>query len=174
MKEQDFKFQTILKIAQEMCLAARTAPKAKGIDLMEIAILANEEIKSISAKMLEIGKREDHPTFLRDGENILSAEAIVILGTKRKTIGLRFCGFCGYPNCAEADKNNAICVYNPGDLGIAIGSAVSVAMDHRIDNRVMYTVGKAVVEMGLLGNEVKIAFGIPLSVSSKNPFFDRR
>ena len=173
MKEQAFRSKAVLSIAQEICLAARTAPKGKGVDLLEIAILTNDEIKSLSAKMLEIGKREAHPTFLRDGENVLSAQAVVILGTKRQTLGLRFCGFCGYPNCAEAQKNNAVCVYNPGDLGIAIGSAVSVAMDHRVDNRVMYTIGKAVIEMGLLDKDVSIAFGIPLSVSAKNPFFDR-
>ncbi len=46
-------------------------------------------------------------------------------------------------------------------------------MDARVDNRIMYTVGQAVLEMGLLGEEVKIAYGIPLSVSAKNPFFDR-
>jgi uncharacterized ferredoxin-like protein len=46
-------------------------------------------------------------------------------------------------------------------------------MDHRVDNRVMYTIGKAVLEMKLLGENVKIAFGIPLSVSAKSPFFDR-
>jgi uncharacterized ferredoxin-like protein len=37
----------------------------------------------------------------------------------------------------------------------------------------MFTIGKAVVEMKLLGEDVKIAYGIPLSASSKNPFFDR-
>ena len=42
-----------------------------------------------------------------------------------------------------------------------------------IDNRVMYTTGQAVMEMKFMGEEVKIAFGFPLSVSAKNPFFDR-
>jgi uncharacterized ferredoxin-like protein len=46
-------------------------------------------------------------------------------------------------------------------------------MDHRVDNRVMYTVGQAVLRMGLLGEGVKVVYGIPLSVSAKNPFFDR-
>jgi uncharacterized ferredoxin-like protein len=31
-----------------------------------------------------------------------------------------------------------------------------------------------VLEMGILGKDVKVAYGIPLSVSSKNPFFDRK
>jgi len=38
----------------------------------------------------------------------------------------------------------------------------------------MYSVGQAALEMNLLGEDVRIAFGIPLSVSAKNPFFDRK
>lgn len=172
-KEQEFKESAVLRLAEQMCLAARTAPKGKGLDLLEIAVISGDDIKKLSQKMEQIGQRENNPTFLRDGKNVLSAQAIVLLGTKIKTIGLRYCGLCGFKNCAENEKNNGICVFNPGDLGIAVGSAVSVAANHHLDNRIMYTIGLAALEMKLLGNEVKIAFGIPLSVSSKNPFFDR-
>ena len=65
------------------------------------------------------------------------------------------------------------CSFNAGDLGIAVGSAVSRAADLRIDNRIMYSAGKAALELGFLGSEVAIAYGIPLSVSGKSPFFDR-
>lgn len=173
-REEDFRLETVERIAQEMCLAARTAPKARGLDLLEIAVLRGNDIQKISEKMKEIGERESHNTFLRDAENIKSALAVVVIGTKRKVIGLRYCAFCGWPTCDDAERAGAICAYNTGDLGIAIGSAVSVAMDHRIDNRVMYSVGKAAVDMKLLGDEVVVAFGIPLSVSGKNPFFDRK
>jgi len=174
VKDREFKDKVIEQIAEEMCVAARTAPKARGLDLLELAVIKGETIKKLSQKMLEIGKREDHKTFLRDGENILNASAIVLLGTKKQVVGLKYCGFCGCPTCADAEKAQVICAFNTGDLGIAVGSAVSVAMDHRIDNRVMYSVGKAAVEMGLLGKEVVVVLGIPLSVSSKNPFFDRK
>ena len=59
------------------------------------------------------------------------------------------------------------------DLGIAIGSAVSVATDARVDNRVMFSIGRAAMEMKLLGDRVCQMVGIPLSVSGKSPFFDR-
>lgn len=172
--ETSFKLEALEGIAREMCLAARTAPKARGIDLLEMMVVSGEEILKLSAKMKEIGDSENHQTFLRDAENIKSAQTMVLIGTKLKTIGLKYCSFCGCANCAEAEKKEVICAYNTGDLGIAIGSAVSVAVDHRIDNRVMYTAGKAAVEMKVLGEEVKVAFGIPLSVSGKNPFFDRK
>lgn len=172
--ESEFKTETIERIAEEMCLAARTAPKAKGKDLLEIVVLKGEEIKHLSAEMKKIGEREKHPTFLRDCENILAASVIVIIGTRKQTIGLRYCSFCGQPDCATAEKAGVNCAYNAGDLGIAIGSAVAVATDHRLDNRIMYTIGKTAVEIKLLGDDVVIAYGIPLSATGKNPFFDRK
>ena len=61
-----------------------------------------------------------------------------------------------------------------GDLGIAIGSAVSVAAAHHVDNRVMFSAGKAALNLKLFDDsQVCIAYGIPLSVSGKSPFFDR-
>lgn len=173
-KEPEFKESAVERIAEEMCLAARTAPKARGLDLLEIAVLKGKDILELANKMKEIGERESHNTFLRDSENIKSATVIVLIGTKKKTIGLKYCSFCGWPTCADAEENNALCAYNTGDLGIAVGSAVSVAADYRVDNRVMYTIGRAAVDSKLLGPEVVVAFGIPLAATAKNPFFDRR
>jgi uncharacterized ferredoxin-like protein len=47
-------------------------------------------------------------------------------------------------------------------------------MDHRVDNRIMFTVGKAVLALGLFDPEVRLVYGIPLSATAKNPFFDRK
>lgn len=173
-KEEEIRYETVLDVANKMALAARTAPKGKGLDLLEIAILSGDDIKKLSEKMLDIGKREENKTFLRDGKNILSAQVILVVGTKKQTLGLRYCGICGFKNCAENEKNGSICSFNTGDLGIALGSAVSVASSHHIDNRLMYTIGMAALEMKLLGEDVKVAYGVPLSVSGKNPFFDRK
>ncbi len=174
IKDKDFNKKMVEQIAEEMCVAARTAPKAKGWDLLDMAIAKDDTIQKISTEMLKIGKEHDHKTFLRDGENILNASAIVIIGTKKKTLGLKFCSLCGFPDCMANDKAGSVCALNTGDLGIAIGSAVSVAMDHRLDNRIMYTVGKAAISLGLLDKDVVIAHGIPLSATGKNPFFDRK
>ena len=162
------------QIAEEMCLAARTAPKARGLDLLEIAVVKGDTIKKLSDKMLKVGEKENNRTFLRDGDNILKATAIVLIGTRTQYLGLKLCAFCGYPGCAEAEEAKAVCAFNSGDLGIAVGSAVSVAMDQRIDNRIMYSVGKAALDLGLLGKEAVVAYGIPLSATGKNPFFDRK
>jgi uncharacterized ferredoxin-like protein len=175
IKEEEFREKAIDDVAEKMCLAARTAPKARGVDFISIAKVKGETIDALSDKMQEIGERSGAQFFKRDAENIKLSKVVVLLGSKVQATGVRACDFCGFDGCAERDKNlPAICAFNAGDLGIAIGSALSVAMDHRIDNRIMYSVGKAAVELKLLGDEVKMAYGIPLTATSKNPFFDRK
>lgn len=174
--EEKIREETILEVANKMMIAARTAPKGKGVDNLVIALVKKEGIKEISDKLKEMAQRENVPAFFhRDAENILQASAMVLIGTKINPMNLSPCGMCGFKNCDEKNQYpNHPCAFNTGDLGIAIGSAVSVAMDHRVDNRIMYTVGQAALEMGILGPEVKIIYGIPLSASGKNPFFDRK
>lgn len=57
-------------------------------------------------------------------------------------------------------------------MGIAVGAAAAKAKDLCIDNRVIYTVGAAARVSGLL--DADVIFGILLSVTGKNIFFDRR
>lgn len=172
--ESRIKDDTLKRIAMNMLIAARTAPKGKGMDTFVFCLAEEKDIKKLSDKMRSIGQQQNLPGFLRDAENILSASVVLLLGTVIKPAGLKKCGMCGFANCAEKEKQkNAPCVFNVGDLGIAIGSAVSVAAEYRVDNRVMYTAGQAAMELGLLGEGVKVAYAIPLAAMSKNPFFDR-
>jgi uncharacterized ferredoxin-like protein len=64
------------------------------------------------------------------------------------------------------------CIFKVADLGIAIGSAVRTAANHTVDNRVMYSVGVAALSLELLP-DCSVAFGIPVSATGKNIFFDR-
>jgi len=173
-KEEDINTKTVINVAELMAVSARTAPKARGTNNLEIAIATGETIKQLSKYMKEHGKKHEMAFFNRDAENITKAQAIVLIGTHFKTQGIKKCGMCGFKNCSEKEKNKNIpCVFNTNDLGIAVGSAVSVASNHHIDNRVMFSVGQAALKLGLFGKGVKIAFGIPLSATAKNPFFDR-
>jgi len=174
--EDDLRKDAILEVARKMMTAARTAPKGRGVDNIVIGLLKEDGIKEVSEKMKEMVRRDNLADFImRDAVNILSARAMVVLGTKIESMGVSPCGMCGFADCAEKNKHpDHPCVFNTGDLGIAVGSAVSVAMDNRVDNRIMYTVGQALLEMNTFGDEVRIIYGIPLSISGKNPFFDRK
>ncbi len=175
IRELEIKREGLMNIAEKMVIASRTAPKARGIDTLEVFLASGGTIKMLSDRMKEIAKEYDMPFFNRDAENILNSPVIFIAGTSIKSIGLKKCGMCGFADCDEKEKHPGHpCAFNTGDLGIAIGSAAAVAMDNRVDNRIMYTVGQAAMDLGLFENEIKAAYGIPLCATSKNPFFDRK
>lgn len=174
--ESDIRENALIRTAEKMMTAARTAPKAKGMDNLVITMATGDTIKLISDKLKDLVKEGKGPEyFVRDAENILHSEVVVLLGTGIKPGGIKYCGYCGFTDCAEKTKHPGFpCAMNTGDLGIAIGSAVSVAMDERVDNRIMHSVGIAAADLYLLGEDIKIVYGIPLFVGSKNVFFDRK
>jgi uncharacterized ferredoxin-like protein len=164
----------LLETARLMAAAARTAPKARGRDNLETFVLTASDLEPVLEEMRALAKKHDRAGMARDAENLKRAGAVVFIGTKIDRIGLgAACQYCGFADCAANEAANGVCVYNPGDLGIAVGSAVSKAADRRVDTRVMYSAGKAALSLGLFSAGVKIALAIPLSVSGKNPFFDR-
>ena len=170
--ERETRTERLLQVANEMMTAARTAPKGKGFDIIEVAVLTGETINELSDAMLEYHKKSGLNFVFRDSINILQAEAIVIIGTKQQIHNLN-CGYCGFESCAaKMEYPDVPCSLNAVDVGIAIGSACSVAADRRVDSRVMFSVGRVAQEMNLMPGCSNI-FGIPISGSSKNPFFDR-
>jgi len=170
----EFHSQTLIDAAQQLCVAARTAPKARGKDLLVTAIVSGADKTRLANTMRDIAKRDGVAFFERDAQNVEDSPVVVLIGTRKDVIGLPHCGFCGFEDCQALSESGGICAFNSGDLGIALGSAVSRAADLRLDNRIMYSAGKAAVELQLLGSEAVIAYGIPLSASGKNIFFDRK
>lgn len=174
-KSAEMEARALDQVAELMSLAARTAPKGRGIDNLVVVAVRAKMKEKLSAEMRRIVREEDGmPTFERDANNVDKSPVVLLLGQRVKVMGPKPCGYCGYKDCADNMKNNGLCAISIGDLGIAIGSAVSVAAAHHVDNRIMFTVGRAALNLKLFGDEeVSIAYGIPLSVSGKSPFFDR-
>ena len=165
----------ILNLAYAVCAAARTAPKACGIDHLDTAILIGEDKDRIAAEMRKLAEDvgENGRHFRRDANNVDASSAVVLIGAKYETRGLgEMCKLCGFANCGACEKAGAACVFTSIDLGIALGSAVSLVADNRIDNRIMFTIGQAAAKLGLLGDH-KLVMGIPLSASGKSVFYDR-
>lgn len=174
LNEKEIKEGHVLEIGKQMMIAARTAPKAKGIDNLEAILVSGEELETLAEHMEAGVQRHGRLFFMRDAANIRVAQAVVVLGTKLCTLNLN-CGYCGYATCEAKIKAGAQypCAFPITDLGIAVGSACATAADLRVDSRVMFSAGEAVMELGWLGPDVKAAFAIPISATSKSPFFDR-
>lgn len=169
-------------LAKSILLAARTAPKAKGIDDIITAFVEKEDIEVLASSMEKLADEKGAGfIFLkRDATNLRNTEAAVLIGVKTSVAAGLNCGACGFETCAdmlnqqkvEGDFRGPNCMLKYVDLGIAIGAAVAKAKDFCIDNRVMYSIGAAARVSGLL--DADVVFGIPLSVTGKNIFFDRK
>lgn len=160
-------------VADFMMAAARTAPKGCGLDNLETMLLEGSDKDRLAAEMRRVATETGADFFNRDAGNVDACPVIMLIGAINNPIGLTNCSFCGFANCADTLRAGANCAFNVTDLGIAVGSAVSVAADHRIDSRVMFSAGKAAIRLGLFENEVRVSYGIPLSTSAKSIFFDR-
>lgn len=171
INERDSRRQRVIRQAEELLTAVRTAPKGKGADIMEAALLTDEDIRRLSGKMLELYAETGRPVYQRDGNNILSADAVLVIGTPVVPLGLN-CRHCGFPTCGEKPAK-VPCFFNSADLGIALGSAVSKAADMRLDTRIMYSAGMAAQALEILGHGIGSCLAVAVSASSKNPFFDR-
>jgi len=169
--ERDIRKELVMEVAHRMMTAARTAPKGKGVDIIEIAVVTGDDIQRLSKELINLHQETGMKFLLRDSDNLYSADAVLILGTMQKVQGLN-CAHCGFDTC-EGKPDLVPCAINSVDLGIAIGSACATATDMRIDTRVMFSAGLAAQRLGMLG-ECKCVMAIPMSASSKNPFFDRK
>jgi len=173
MNSQEVEERAVERIADMMCVAARTAPKGKGIDNLVTLIINGQDKEQLSAEMRRVAQESGMEFFERDANCIDKAALVVLLGQKVQPMGVKPCGYCGYADCAECAQGTGLCAISIGDLGIAIGSAVNSAALYHADNRVMFSIGKAAINIGLFGEEVKVAYGVPLSITGKSPFFDR-
>lgn len=172
--ENQTRTESVLHVAQMMMSAARTAPKGRGRDTLFVATASGEELMAVAHQMDLIATKENLPFFARDAANLRQSIAMVLLGTAVSSLGLSYCGYCGLNTCAQKNEYSQVpCAFNLVDLGIAVGSAVSVASGFGVDNRVMYSAGRAALELGMCGEGVSTVFAIPLSVSAKSPYFDR-
>lgn len=171
LNEREDRHEHTLNVARQMMTAARTAPKGKGLDIIEVAMITEDEIQILSKYMVEMVAEHGMKFFLRDAENILNAECIVLIGTHEQAQGLN-CGHCGYATCVSR-KEGVPCAINSVDVGIAIGSACATAADNRVDTRVMFSAGLAAQRLNWLKGCTQV-YAIPVSASSKNPFFDRK
>jgi uncharacterized ferredoxin-like protein len=134
-------------------------------------------------------KAKEQPPYLssvfeRDARNASDSSCVLLIGVVGNPKNIEQpldCGACGYKTCKDLlnagrrmgrDFSGPICIFQAIDLGIALGSAVKLAGELNIDNRMMYTIGAAAKKLRLLDADTVI--GIPLSVRGKNIYFDRQ
>ena len=121
-----------------------------------------EDLKKISDAMKEYAPRSTNEAFwLRDASNIENSQALLLVGLSKPVTAGYDCGACGYPTCAEFEKNRQMkdkkmgytgphCVMRMIDIGVALSSAAKTASILNVDNRVQQRVGAAARALGLI------------------------
>ena len=175
----------VLSLAKAMAVAARTAPKARGVDAIETLIVHGEDLQSLAQAMEAHGENTKlNDTFKRDAGNVRRSHAVLLIGLRdlrpKKVDKPLDCGACGHNDCAgflQAERKEGrdfpgpVCVFQSMDLGIALASACALAARFHVDNRMMFTIGGPTRRLGWMDSQIII--GIPLSCTGKNIYFDR-
>ena len=164
---KDMESRAVLDTAAKICAAARTAPKTRGMDGLVTCVLTGEDKSQLAAQMRKLADELDYAFFNRDADNVDASDAVV----RGLDAG---CQYCHFESCADCTEKDGLCAWDAIDIGIAIGSAAAAAADARVDSRVMFSVGRAAKSLGLLGEKASLVLGLPLSISGKSPFFDRK
>ena len=170
-----------------MAASARSAPKTRGVDAIETMVLDGDDLESLASAMERMAEEQPSyfsSSFNRDADNVRNSSCVLLIGVTGKPKKIEEplnCGACGYKRCEDLlkvkkrqgkDFRGPICIFQAIDLGIALSSAVKLASQLNVDNRMMYTAGAAAKKMGFLDCDVVI--GIPTSVMGKNIYFDRQ
>lgn len=167
-------------VAELMAVSATTAPKSMGENFVQVKIIKGKELKDLAKAMALFGEEFNKKGFDRGGKNVEASDAVVLIGLKdARPAGLN-CGACGHRDCEtlaaqelkEVEFKGPVCALRLLDMGIALGSAVKTASTLNVDNRIMYWVGAVARHVRLV--DWDIVMGIPLSITGKNIFFDRR
>jgi len=182
LSSEELEKNAVRMVATLMAASAKTAPKAKGIDRIKTMVLEGQDLEKL-AQAMERKATTPSSAFIRDAGNLRKSGCVLLVGVKGEVKNLD-CGACGYGACRELqevreeglkqgrDFSGPNCLFQAIDLGIALGSAVKLASDLNVDNRLMYTIGSAAKASKLLDSDIII--GIPLSATGKSPYFDRK
>ncbi len=170
--------EILRQVAELMAVSARTAPKAGGKDFVTTKILVKDEVQKLGEAMVQYGEERGIRGFVRDGQNVLNSQVVLLIGIKDAQVMGLDCGGCGFDTCKELvpqekrEFKGPQCMLRLLDLGIALGSAVKTASLFNVDNRIMYRIG--VIARKLEISQDDIVMGIPISAWGKNIYFDRK
>ena len=85
--ERDTRKEVVCEAAKQIMMAARTAPKGKGVDIIEIATVTGDDLLALAHRMREESEKRDMKFFLRDAGNIEQSDAVILIGTRRQVQG---------------------------------------------------------------------------------------
>lgn len=167
----------LLEVAKSIVLAIHKAPQITGKTKIEAEILWGEDIEPIIEVLGPVASLVRYVQW--DYETIKScydrgeSPIIISIGAKvnRSNLGWN-CGACGWDTCAEFNAyskdqggggqlGGPSCNWKILDYAIACDWACAAAMQHKVDNRIMGSLGFALQALNYLPNsDVKLAIAL--------------
>ena len=77
---EEMEMRAALEAAARVCAAARTAPKACGIDRIHTLTLTDADKDAVAREMERLGGEMGADFFLRDAGNVRAAKVLVLIG----------------------------------------------------------------------------------------------
>lgn len=177
--------ETIETVINLMAASAMTAPKAGGKNCLKIVALTDsEDLQRVADEMRKYAHNSSKENYWhRDAANTENAQGVLLIGLAGPVTAGYDCGGCGYSTCKEFEDSRELkdfemgytgphCIMRMMDIGVALASAAKQASLFNVDNRVQQRVGAAARALGYIDCEV--AMGIPVSISGKSIFYDRK
>ena len=76
IKSEKLIHESVIDVAKKMIIAAKTAPKGRGIESLSYLLVTGKELGFISEKMIEISKKNKAEFFARDAANLVKSNAL--------------------------------------------------------------------------------------------------
>lgn len=87
INQRDDRHRAVTDSCRAILTAIRTAPKARGVDLIEAAIVEGDDLIKLSEAMKSLHAETGRPVYDRDSANILQGDAVIIIGTHSQDHG---------------------------------------------------------------------------------------
>jgi len=170
----------IVEVAKSIALAIHKAPQITGKTKIEAEIVWGEDLEPIIDVMGPVAKvmryvQWDYETIKNCYEKGESP-VIILIGGKISSSNLNWnCGACGFSTCKEFNAyskeykgggqlGGPSCNWKVLDWAMACDWACASAWQHRVDNRIMGSVGFATNALGFMPNmdaQLGLALGPP-------------
>ena len=178
----------LLDIGKACILAAAKAPTLTQRLGLRTEIITNEDIDPVLDVLETLGETS---TFQRHDAVALRRLAdegrmppILLIGADLTQPALWDCGACGFPTCGEylkyLSRNKGVgigaygptCVWKAVDFGIACDWSCACAAQHRVESRIMFSVGAVSLLTGRMEG-CSFILGLPIGPLGQNLWFDR-
>jgi uncharacterized ferredoxin-like protein len=170
----------LVEVAKSIVLAIHKAPQITGKTKIEAEIVWGEDLEPILDVMEPVGKvmryvQWDYET-IKNCYDKGESPIIILIGGKISSSNLNWnCGACGFSTCKEFNAyskeykgggqlGGPSCNWKVLDWAMACDWACASAWQHRVDNRIMGSVGFATNALGFMPNmdaQLGLALGPP-------------